>query len=195
MLSITAPAIPLAKTASTSLRRCRGVYGQQLSYPVPFERAHLLIMTPERLDACTRHWRSHWRWLPEVRLLVVDELRRLEFEMPTSAFQERTIKPLSAQIVRQCITLSSSNIARMMSRKKSSCRSRSRLWSGRTRKRIIPRGASPALTRWSWLVLRVFLLTPCLPATQRGQIQARDASKIPLDINLVSPDGIEPSTL
>ena len=34
-------------------------------------------MTPERLDACTRSWRSHWRWLPEVDLLVVDELHLL----------------------------------------------------------------------------------------------------------------------
>ena len=34
-------------------------------------------MTPERLDACTRNWRSHWCWFPEVRLLVVDELHLL----------------------------------------------------------------------------------------------------------------------
>lgn len=51
-----------------------GDYGQRQAYPVPFEQARLLIMTPERLDACTRHWRSHWGWLPEVGLLVVDEL-------------------------------------------------------------------------------------------------------------------------
>src|SRR2546421_10381908 len=30
-----------------------GDYGQRKAYPVPFERARLLIMTPERLDACT----------------------------------------------------------------------------------------------------------------------------------------------
>jgi helicase len=54
-----------------------GEYGQRHAYPVPFEKARLLIMTPERLDACTRHWRSHWAWLPEVDLLVVDELHLL----------------------------------------------------------------------------------------------------------------------
>jgi len=54
-----------------------GEYGQHQAYPVPFDRARLLVMTPERLDACTRHWRSHWGWLPEVGLLVVDELHLL----------------------------------------------------------------------------------------------------------------------
>ena len=54
-----------------------GEYGQRQAYPVPFDRARLLIMTPERLDACTRNWRSHWGWLPEVNLLVVDELHLL----------------------------------------------------------------------------------------------------------------------
>ena len=45
--------------------------------PVPYEQARLLVMTPERLDACTRRWRSHWNWIPEVDLLVVDELHLL----------------------------------------------------------------------------------------------------------------------
>lgn len=54
-----------------------GEYGQQQTYPVPFERAQLLVMTPERLDACTRSWRSHWGWLPKVGLLVVDEIHLL----------------------------------------------------------------------------------------------------------------------
>jgi helicase len=54
-----------------------GEYGQGNAYPVPFERARLLVMTPERLDACTRNWRAHWGWLPEVALLVVDELHLL----------------------------------------------------------------------------------------------------------------------
>jgi helicase len=46
-------------------------------YPVPFQEAHLLVMTPERLDACTRMWRSHWSWIPQVDLVVVDELHLL----------------------------------------------------------------------------------------------------------------------
>jgi helicase len=46
-------------------------------FPVPFADARLLIMTPERLDACTRAWRSHWRWLPQVDLVVVDEFHLL----------------------------------------------------------------------------------------------------------------------
>lgn len=28
-------------------------------YPVPFHDAQVLVLTPERLDACTRNWRSH----------------------------------------------------------------------------------------------------------------------------------------
>jgi helicase len=54
-----------------------GEFGQGREYPVPFSKAQLLIMTPERLDACTRRWRSHWSWLTEVDLLVVDELHLL----------------------------------------------------------------------------------------------------------------------
>jgi helicase len=54
-----------------------GEYGQRHEYPVPFEKARLLIMTPERLDACVRNWRRHWSWLPEVDLLVIDELHLL----------------------------------------------------------------------------------------------------------------------
>lgn len=45
--------------------------------PVPFRDAQFLVMTPERLDACTRTWRSHWSWLPEVDLVVADELHLL----------------------------------------------------------------------------------------------------------------------
>ena len=54
-----------------------GEYGKKRAYPVPFDRARLLVMTPERLDACTRNWRTHWSWLPEVDLVVVDELHLL----------------------------------------------------------------------------------------------------------------------
>jgi helicase len=46
-------------------------------FPIPFEEADLLIMTPERLDACTRNWRSHWKWIPSVDLIVVDEFHLL----------------------------------------------------------------------------------------------------------------------
>ncbi|MCP4542407.1 MAG: DEAD/DEAH box helicase [Chloroflexi bacterium] len=55
-----------------------GDYGKPgLPYPVPFREAQLLVMTPERLNACTRAWRSHWTWIPEVDLVVVDELHLL----------------------------------------------------------------------------------------------------------------------
>src|SRR5437764_1884575 len=46
-------------------------------FPVPFRAARLLVMTPERLDACTRAWRAHWDWVPQVDLLVVDEFHLL----------------------------------------------------------------------------------------------------------------------
>ncbi len=48
-----------------------------IPYPIPFNQANLLVMTPERLDACTRVWRSHWNWIPEVSLIVIDELHLL----------------------------------------------------------------------------------------------------------------------
>lgn len=53
--------------------RTAGGRRPQLSY----SRAQVLVMTPERLDACTRHWRSHWTWIPEVDRLVVDEVHLL----------------------------------------------------------------------------------------------------------------------
>ena len=56
-----------------------GATGSRPSRPmVPFEEARVLdVMTPERLDACTRTWRAHWPWIPEVDLVVVDELHLL----------------------------------------------------------------------------------------------------------------------
>lgn len=52
-----------------------GDYGR--AFPLPFRQARLLVLTPERLDACTRCWPAHWEWLPEVDLLVVDEFHLL----------------------------------------------------------------------------------------------------------------------
>ncbi len=49
----------------------------QTAYPVTYRDARLLVMTPERMDVCTRNWRSHWHWIPEVDLVVVDELHLL----------------------------------------------------------------------------------------------------------------------
>src|SRR2546430_2054253 len=46
-----------------------GDFSRPSSYPVAFRDARLLVMTPERLDACTRAWRAHWSWIPEVHLV------------------------------------------------------------------------------------------------------------------------------
>lgn len=55
-----------------------GDFGQAgRPYPVSFQNAQVLVMTPERMDACTRNWRSHWKWIPHVDLVVVDELHLL----------------------------------------------------------------------------------------------------------------------
>jgi helicase len=55
-----------------------GDYGKPgKALPIPYATAKVLIMTPERLDACTRSWRTHWGWIPEVDWLVVDELHLL----------------------------------------------------------------------------------------------------------------------
>ncbi|MDB6175501.1 MAG: Type restriction enzyme res subunit [Chthoniobacteraceae bacterium] len=51
--------------------------GTRKSHPVSYQDAQVLIMTPERLDACTRCWRGHWSWIPEVDWLVVDEIHLL----------------------------------------------------------------------------------------------------------------------
>lgn len=45
--------------------------------PVSYENAKLLIMTTEKLDAITRFWKLHWNWIPEVDLIVADELHLL----------------------------------------------------------------------------------------------------------------------
>jgi helicase len=81
---------PLRALAGELTRRWRGRFapagvgvftgdygGAGKPFPVPFRTALLLVMTPERLDACTRAWRAHWDWLPEVDLLVVDEFHLL----------------------------------------------------------------------------------------------------------------------
>ena len=47
------------------------------SLPAAIAEADVLIMTPERLDLISRHWRRHWSWLPSVGTLVVDELHLL----------------------------------------------------------------------------------------------------------------------
>jgi helicase len=55
-----------------------GDYGSAgKAFPVSFADARLLVMTPERLDVCTRAWRTHWHWFPEVDLVVVDEFHLL----------------------------------------------------------------------------------------------------------------------
>lgn len=64
--------------AGHSLGIFTGDYGKPGSpYPQTFEQSQLMIMTPERLDACLRHWRSHWGWIPDVDLVVVDEFHLL----------------------------------------------------------------------------------------------------------------------
>ena len=42
-----------------------------------YSSSQILIMTPERLDACMRNWRSHWNWIPDVNLVVIDEFHIL----------------------------------------------------------------------------------------------------------------------
>jgi helicase len=44
---------------------------------VQFEDADVLVMTPERLDLCTREWKKHLSWMAKVDLVVVDELHTL----------------------------------------------------------------------------------------------------------------------
>jgi helicase len=55
-----------------------GDFGTDRDYPVSYLEADVLIMTPERLDLCTRQWRYHWQWLPQVDVLVVDEIHLLD---------------------------------------------------------------------------------------------------------------------
>lgn len=58
--------------------RAVGIFtGDYKTQAMSYQRSQLLIMTPEKLDACTRSWHSHWHWLPDVDLIVVDELHLL----------------------------------------------------------------------------------------------------------------------
>ncbi len=38
-----------------------------------YNSSHIMIMTPERFDACTRNWRTHWSWIPDVNIIIIDE--------------------------------------------------------------------------------------------------------------------------
>jgi len=42
-----------------------------------YDKSDVMIMTPEKLDACTRFWSHHWHWLPKVDLVIVDEVHLL----------------------------------------------------------------------------------------------------------------------
>ncbi|MBU48436.1 MAG: hypothetical protein CL920_07065 [Deltaproteobacteria bacterium] len=64
--------------ADVSVGIFTGDFGKERTYPVPFAEADILLMTPERLDACTRFWRRHWSWLPHVDLVIVDEFHLLD---------------------------------------------------------------------------------------------------------------------
>ena len=54
-----------------------GDYTNNSKPPIAFNKAKVLIMTPERLDSCTRSWRSHWSWIVETDLVVADEIHLL----------------------------------------------------------------------------------------------------------------------
>lgn len=43
----------------------------------PYRAAHVLIMTPERLDLVTRRWRRHHPWLARMGLLITDEIHTI----------------------------------------------------------------------------------------------------------------------
>lgn len=49
----------------------------QTRLPVPFSEAQVLIMTPEKLDACLRHYETYWAWLPKVASVFIDEAHLL----------------------------------------------------------------------------------------------------------------------
>lgn len=81
---------PLRAQASELIKKWREQFGETKAgvftgdygkpgnpYPVSFNNAQVLIMTPEKLDACTRAWRAHWNWIPLIDLVVVDELHLL----------------------------------------------------------------------------------------------------------------------
>lgn len=50
---------------------------QKSSSRASYSKSQILIMTPERLDACMRNWRTHWSWIPEVSLVVIDEFHMM----------------------------------------------------------------------------------------------------------------------
>ena len=42
-----------------------------------YASSQLLVMTIERFDACLRNWKTHWSWIPDVSLVVIDEVHLL----------------------------------------------------------------------------------------------------------------------
>ena len=67
---------------------------QKSSAKASYSKSQILIMTPERLDACMRNWRTHWTWIPDVSLVVIDEYHitsaMYSAASPPSAFRRRT---------------------------------------------------------------------------------------------------------
>lgn len=59
--------------AGTNVGLFTGDVTRSRRMPCSYQSAQIYIMTPERLDACLRHWRSHWSWIPDIDLLVIDE--------------------------------------------------------------------------------------------------------------------------
>lgn len=49
-------------------------YTSERAVRLPYRQADIIVMTPERLDLCTRNWKRHHHWLSRLHLIVADEL-------------------------------------------------------------------------------------------------------------------------
>lgn len=63
------PGIKIGEFTGDTLQKSKSKYS--------YQEALILIMTPERMDACLRNWRRHWDWIPDISLVVIDEFHLL----------------------------------------------------------------------------------------------------------------------
>ncbi len=84
--------------AGTKIGIFTGDYGGTTgkAYPVSFRDARVLVLTPERLDACMRTFRSHWEWLPVMGFGTMGREERITAVLAGKGVKFGTVDPCCA---------------------------------------------------------------------------------------------------
>lgn len=59
---------------------------------LPYRRADVIVMTPERLDLCTRTWKRHHHWISKLTLIVVDEVHLIREKQRGPALEAALVR-------------------------------------------------------------------------------------------------------